>query len=358
MGVIDKAIGLGHGWGMKACRRYFTAVLSLGGMGMAAAVDAGDKERFELVANASGVTVHVDGALFAEYVVGQGNKPFLYPVLGPDGLLMTRSFPMEEVEGEQRDHPHHRSVWFGHQGVGGFDTWSEALTVEERVAKKKTPEEQEQARREGLASLGATVHREFVKVAAETDRGIIVTRNDYVDSAGKKLLADTRTHVFRAPTEAVRTIDVEITFSAPYGPVRLQDLKDAGFSVRVATPLAPDAKQGAVLLNSEGQRDKDAWGKRAKWCGYSGELKGQKVGVALLNHPASWRYPTPWHARTYGLLTANPFGLKAIAGEEKPGDVELQGSETITLRHRIVFHRGDTAEAGIEKLWEAYAAEP
>ena len=42
---------------------------------------------------------------------------------------MTRAFPMQEVEYEaksQRDHYHHRGMTFGHDNVGGWDTWSEA----------------------------------------------------------------------------------------------------------------------------------------------------------------------------------------------------------------------------------------
>lgn len=315
------------------------------------------EQRFELKESKSGVAIHLDGKLFTEYVIGQGNKPYLYPVIGPSGVPMTRSFPMETVEGEQHDHPHHRSIWFGQQSVNGFDTWSEALTVEEAAGRKKTPEEKEKARKEGLAKLGATVHREFVKKEAAADRAVIVTRNDYLDSAGHKLMADERTYTFRAPGAKTRMIDVELVFSAPYGPAVLGDIKDAGFSIRVPTPLAVDSKQGGVLINSHGAQGKDTWGKRADWCDYSGTLGGQTVGVAMMNHPTSWQYPTPWHARTYGLLTANPFGLKSIAGEEKSGQVELKGSDTLKLRYRFVFHLGDAVAAGIEQAWAAYAAE-
>jgi len=36
--------------------------------------------------------------------------------------------------------------------------------------------------------------------------------------------------------------------------------------------------------------------------------EGETLGVAIFNHPPSFRHPTSWHARTYGLFTANCFG--------------------------------------------------
>ena len=47
----------------------------------------------------------------------------MFPLLGPGGVPMTRSYPMAEVAGETRDHPHRRSLWFAHGDVGGFDFW-------------------------------------------------------------------------------------------------------------------------------------------------------------------------------------------------------------------------------------------
>jgi len=312
-------------------------------------------KRFELVRTDSGVTVHVDGKLFADYIVDQGNKPFLYPIIGPAGDLMTRGYPMIDVEGERQDHPHHRSLWFGHEDVNGFDTWHEPLSMEERAARKKDPAEREAYLKEALSGLASTVHREFARLSADKNRAILVSRNDYVDPSGNKLMADERTFTFRALKDGTRMIDVDIVLSAPYGPVVLGDAKDAGFSVRVPTVLDVDSNLGGVLINSKGDRGKKAWGKRADWCDYHGMMDGRRMGIAILNHPESFRYPTPWHVRTYGLMTANPFGLQAVAKEKDSGKIELRGSETITLRHRVVLHEGDHEAAGIQTRWEAYA---
>ena len=281
-----------------------------------------------------GVTVKYEGKLFTRYVVGQSNKPFMWPIIGPNGNEVTRAFPMEKREGERHDHPHHRSLWFGHQGIGGFDTWHEPASG------RKT-------------NLGSTVHREFVKVQGG-DTAVIVTRNDYM-GGGKKLLADERTHIFKVE-KGLRILDVNITFTAEHGDCVLGDKKDAGFSVRIATSMDVDSKKGGSIINSNGITDKAAWGKRAAWVDYHGPVNGKTVGVAILNHPSSFRHPTPWHVRTYGLFTANPFGLKSL-GQREDGAFTLKKGKRITLRHRVIFHNGDEKAAKIAAAYKAYAEE-
>ena len=291
-------------------------------------------EGFSVGTTKDGVTIKFEGTLFTRYVIGQSNKPFIWPIIGPNGNEVTRAFPMEKREGERHDHPHHRSLWFGHQGIGGFDTWHEPASG------RKT-------------SLGSTVHRKFVKVQGG-ETAVIVTRNDYV-GGGKKLLADERTHIFKMEN-GQRIIDVNITFTAEYGDCVLGDKKDAGFSVRIATSMDVDSKKGGSIVNSNGITDKAAWGKRAEWVDYHGPVKGKTVGVAILNHPKSFRHPTPWHVRTYGLFTANPFGLKSL-GQGKDGGFTLEKGKSITLRHRVIFHKGDEKTAKIAQAYKTYANE-
>jgi hypothetical protein len=77
----------------------------------------------------------------------------------------------------------------------------------------------------------------------------------------------------------------------------------------------------------------------------------------MLNHPSSFRHPTPWHVRTYGLFTANPFGLSQLKVQEVTGAMTLKKGEKITLRHRFVFHDGDEKSAQIAEAYAEYAKE-
>src|SRR5437762_13151741 len=103
-----------------------------------------------------GVDVTLNGKPFATYVVDQGNKPYLWPIYGPTGKAMTRAFPMQHLDGEQRDHPHHRGITFGHEHTNaGVDTWTEAATYKAGNAH--------------LAVLGSSTHRESTEVNADDE---------------------------------------------------------------------------------------------------------------------------------------------------------------------------------------------
>ena len=41
-----------------------------------------------------GVVVKIDGQLFAEYLTKAGTSPAIWPIIGPTGKPMTRSYPV------------------------------------------------------------------------------------------------------------------------------------------------------------------------------------------------------------------------------------------------------------------------
>jgi hypothetical protein len=62
--------------------------------------------------------------------------------------------------------------------------------------------------------------------------------------------------------------------------------------------------------------------------------------------------------RTYGLLGANPFGLHDFpGGKGKDGSYTLAPGETMTLRYRVLLHRGDEKSARIGEAYAAYSKE-
>jgi hypothetical protein len=319
---------------------------------LAAPAAAADKG-FSIEKTASGgAIVKYDGKLVTEYVVDQANKPYLFPVIPPHGTPMTRAYPMQKVEGEQWDHPHHRGICLGHEGTNGFDTWAEKSTFEERKNDKKSQDR--------LAKVGAQKHREFTTLKAEEDKATIVAVTDHNNPQGKKEFEDTRTIVLQV-IDGRLIIDFDVTFKATDASVHFEDKKDAGFSIRVPTSMAvaPEkGKKSGSIVNSNGDKDVDAWGKNAKWCDYYGPVNGKVYGVAMLNHPKSFRYPTPWHVRDYGLFTANAFGTKSINKEAADGAFTLKPGETVTLRHRLIFHEGDTASAKVDEAFAAYEKLP
>ncbi len=294
-----------------------------------------------------GAIVKLDGTFLTELVVDQANKTYLWPIIGTSGVTMTRAYPMKIVEGEQQDHPHHRGLCFGHENIAGFDTWAEAATF---------PNGGKSAKR--LEHLGAIKLRQITELKGG-ETAVIKTLSDYVDAKGKKTSEEIRQYSF-AVKGATRIIDVDVEIIASESDILVDDKKDAGLSIRVPTEMAVDrGKEGGKgtghIISSEGLTDEAAWGQRATWVDYHGTVGGKAVGVAMLNHPSSFRHPTPWHVRTYGLFTANAFGTKSLDPKAESGALTLKKGAKITLRHRFIFHDGNEKDAHIAEAYADYA---
>ena len=68
--------------------------------------------------------MNIDGKPFTTFHYGSdANKPFLAPLRSASGKIVTRRFPMESVQGESRDHLHHRGLWFSYDDVNGVKFW-------------------------------------------------------------------------------------------------------------------------------------------------------------------------------------------------------------------------------------------
>ena len=85
---------------------------------------------FSIVQEPTGdIAIYIDDQLFTRYVTSDTvtNKCYFWPIIGPGGIKMTRAYPMQDIEGEKQDHPHHRSVCFGLHSADGFNTWHLSL---------------------------------------------------------------------------------------------------------------------------------------------------------------------------------------------------------------------------------------
>lgn len=284
------------------------------------------------------VTVEIDGKPFAEYLTKSGPKPCVWPIIGPTEKPMTRAYPMTELgENEVNDHIHHRSLWFTHGTVimdgKKYNFWHEV---------------------EGSDHID---HKEFTQIESG-DVAVIATKNDWIGGDdNKKVLEDRRTLTFGTDGES-RYIDFDITLTALDKPVTFGDDKEGMMGIRVAGSLKPDAKMGGKLINAQGEVNDETWGKKSPWVDYSGPVDGpggETVGISVMNHPSSFRYPTNWHARTYGLCGANPFGLSFFEGQGKNGAYTIEPGESITFRYRFYFHKGDAAAAKVGEAFEEYA---
>ncbi len=289
------------------------------------------------------VRILIDGEQFCDLVVGDQSpvgeipRPIIYPIYGPTGAMMTRHFPMrDDVEGEAHDHPHHRSLWFAHF-VNGIDFWTQG---------------------EGK---GRIVSRGGVGIGQDDGYLGVVVDTDWIAPNGDMVLAAHSAYWFGVLEDDSRVIDVYVAITPGEDVERavFQDTKEGTMAIRThpALRLVGDHATGHAV-NSAGDTDRELWGKRAEWVAYWGMIDGETCGVAIFDHPDNLRHPTWWHARDYGLIAANPFGIHDFEGAEPgTGDYTLEWGETLTLRYRFVFFAGDAEEADIAGKYAAWVEE-
>jgi len=259
--------------------------------------------------------------------------PYLWPVIGPGGVEMTRAYPMERGRpGESEDHPHHTSLWFAHGDINGHDFWH---------SKGNTPRVD-------------VVGKPVVKTSGNSTT--IDCTLTWVGKDGEKLLSEARRMTF-AENNGVRRIDFDLRLEALVDVV-FGDTKEGSFAMRLnpALRLRGDVAKGHAF-NSEGATDDALWGKRARWLTYFGTVGEDEVGVAIFDHPENLRYPTWWHARDYGLVGANPFGVHDFEGKPAgTGDHTLPKGEVLHLRYRVLLYAGKPDQTRLQKAWLDWGA--
>jgi hypothetical protein len=282
------------------------------------------------------VRIEIDGELFAEYHHQGASRPYLFPVQAADGTLVVRRWPLQDSDDEAHDHVHHKSLWYAHGDVNGVDFWSES------------------------SRAGKTVHTEFLAMKSGRETATLISRNELVSRDGKRVA--TSDHALRFyRTKDIRMFDYDVTLHATDGDLTLGDTKEGSMAIRLAESmrLKPNehnvGKPTGHIVNSEGLRDDETWGKRAAWVDYYGPVDGKTVGVAIMDHPANPRHPTWWHVRNYGLFAANPFGIHDF--ERKPagtGDMKIPAGRKLTFRYRFVIHSGDEQAGKIAERYQEY----
>ena len=287
-------------------------------------------------------------------------KPYLYPILAPGNIPVTRAWPLEKNRaGETNDHPHQKSAWFCHGDVipegielkvksndphgKGVDFWSEAKD------------------KDGKAKYGTIV---CVKVGepvqVSKNHAKITTWNEWKTSEGIKILDEERTlHFIDLPSG--RLIGFEITLKASVCPITFGDTKEGSFGVRVRDEIRMAKEKDKLggfgeLTNSDGKAgEKDVWGMIANWCDYSGLLDSKTAGIAVFSHPDN--PPAAWHARGYGLMAANPFGRGNAGFPSQKGKTDLvriEKGKELKLKYGIYAHSGDVTTGNVAEAYEVF----
>jgi hypothetical protein len=292
----------------------------------------------QLVPGPDRIDVTVDGRPFTSYrYAADQPKPVLYPIHTPRGTDICRGYPPRTDESQ--DHPHHGGVFFAADRVNGNDFWR-STTRSPRIEHVATGD---MAGGDGEAVLSVVLH--------------------WIGRDEKVLLEERRRMSFLAEEESY-AIDFEAVLQARQAEVVFEDVEEGLFAIRVADWMREPAEGrpgGGRYINAHGAEGADAvWGRRAPWVALQSAAGEGEAGVAILNHPASTNFPTFWHARGYGLFSANPLGQGAFlaqtdAGKAAPLRLTLASGEEAAFRFRVLVYDGAKSREKLEGHFAQYA---
>ena len=195
------------------------------------------------------------GRELTRYHFGPGlERPFWYPLVGPEGKSLTRM-------GHPRDpqsHRHHNSVWISHDKVGGVSFWADGTGAK-------------------------IVCQQVVQYEDGPQEASMVSLNAWQDKAGKTVMIERRRTAVRplGADEWLMLIDLQLEAPAS-GPVTLGETPFGLIGVRMAKTIGVH-DGGGRILNSAGQvNEAQAFRQPAKWVDYSGPVTDRaRGGIAL-----------------------------------------------------------------------------
>jgi hypothetical protein len=291
------------------------------------------------------VDVFINGSFFTSYRYPENlEKPFLFPVMAPNGSVITRGFPIEPRKGERIDHPHHIGIWFNHGNVNGLDFWNNSSVI---PADKKD-------------SYGHIVHQKIVK-AESGMKGVLEVVMNWDDNKGNTLLRENTRYIFSGGNNS-RTIDHISSLTAENGPVVIGESKEGMFAIRVDRTFEMPSTESLIFtdekgnpttvkatdntgvtgmyVSSNGKQGDSVWGTRNEWVILTGTKDNIIISMAIFDNPKNPGYPAYAHARGYGLFSLNNLGQNSYDPTLEKKSYNIEKGKSITLYHRFYVQSG------------------
>ncbi len=264
------------------------------------------------------IVVSINGRPFTALQKGKdANKPYLYPLLTASGKRVVRGFPMEQIAGEPTDHPHQRGMWIGYEHLSGQNIW------------EIDPADPQ-------PHSGSIQFQKVIETHDGEKSGGFTVAAQWLNQDDKPVIDETLTLTFYAQPIQNRMFDVDLRLKA----IKLstfEDARDGGIGFRLAPSF--DETHGGKVVNADGVEGADKIeGTHSNWVDWKADVDGEKVGVAVMNHPSNYRAPTAWRLKPFGLVFANPFAQRYYDKSRKDGSLGLQPGDELRLRYRVLIH--------------------
>ena len=240
------------------------------------------------------------------------NVPYFHPVATPNGRVLTWNRPP--------DHAWHHGLWFSWKYINGVNYWEHGREPGKPDGRTEWSDVQVETRDDD----SATISMSLVYHPASDPQPVLREQRRIEISAPD---ASGEYHMDWTSTFTAGDRDVILDRTPP----KEQSWGGyAGLSVRFAKELT-DRK----VMSSQGPVEFGA-GNRHRSSNvamdYSGQIDGQAVGLAFLDHPRNPRHPTPWYAIRSPVMSY----INAALLNDEP--LKLAATERMTLRYRLVIH--------------------
>ncbi|MBI5772177.1 MAG: PmoA family protein [Verrucomicrobia bacterium] len=265
---------------------------------------------------------------------------YLHPVFSPGGKLVTGDHPA--------DHRWHRGIWFA---------WTKT------EFEGRHPDFWNQGKSEGPDKAGARLLAE-VRFSAlkggwsgRVNAGF-VSEHKFIDHSGgtveapffsQDVLNETwQVVAYRVSAGGTPLNVIDLTSAQSCAgslPLKLPKYHYGGLGVRGHALWDP--VKAVTMLTSNGDNREKGDSTKAKWVHMGGDVDGQPTGLAVLIHPANFRFPQP--------LRLNPKNPQLCIAPSQDGDWEITPGKPYVSRYRIIVADGKPDAALLEKLWADYA---
>ena len=250
---------------------------------------------------------------------GEGmRRPFLYPVLGPSGLPLTRmGHPHDPVS-----HSHHNSVWISHNQIGEHNFWAD--------------------------NGGRIETRQISRIEDGDASASLELKTEWLSTTGNAVLHENRRITLTALAPKRWRIDIESELLNATSAPLIAGTSGFGFlGVRMAKTIGVH-DGGGRILNSEGAINEPAcFRKPSRWVDYSGPVTDTlDEGITLFDHPQNPNHPVEFHVRSDGWM--GPCSTLRQPHALDPGT-------PLRLKYGLLIHSNDITPDSLDEEWRAFS---
>lgn len=251
-----------------------------------------------------------DRELLLTQNVTPGVRPYIHPIIAPDGNGVLTEF-------SPAHHKHQTGLYWGLKKLNGRDyfmNWKEdywrkvsARIIDQRGAKVKWQ----------------TVY-------------------DLLDDRGNAILTETQNWSMQEVNGRFH-LDLEWRGEAK-NEIIMEKFYVGGLFLRMPWHEGVDGE----VINSEGKRNSEAEGQRARWNDIGLPIDGRKdkAHIVIFEHPGNAGFPNAWRVD-------NELGVGP--SRQILGDWSIQKGNAEVIRYRLIVYTGEFSEATITRLWKEYS---